>query len=165
MVADPTKDFNACDDFFQAVVVAHIIAAAMTVLKMKAVDDTPTPYTAIGAKPDEVWMLDNEQRKKVLDNVCNEVLKNFVDFSFFEDVSHRKDGVFSYAKKILGSGLFYLEYCDGIKKGDGSRITLRSRYLLPIFFGTGRTNYSCEILNMLLTLPPRLASQLLWSRL
>ena len=39
--------------------------------------------------------------------------------------------------------------------------------VLPIFFGTGRTNYSYEALNMLyqeLTLPPYLSNQLIWSR-
>ena len=167
VITDPTKDFNACDDFFQVVVSAHIIAAAMKLLKMKSVNDVPTPFTAVGAKPDEVWMLDEEKRKKVLDDVCSEITKTFVGFSFAENVSPEKDGVLSYAKKLLGSGLFYLEFCDAIKEGDGIRVARCYRYLLPIFFGTGRTNYSCEVLNMLhqeLTLPPRLANQLLWSR-
>ena len=43
VITDPTKDFNACDDFFQVVVSAHIIAAAMKLLKMKSVNDVPTP--------------------------------------------------------------------------------------------------------------------------
>ena len=75
VITDPTKDFNACDDFFQVVVSTHIIAAAMKLLKMKSVNDVPTPFTAVGAKPDEVWMLDEEKRKKVLDDVCSEVTK------------------------------------------------------------------------------------------
>ena len=110
VITDPTKDFNACDDFFQVVVSAHIIAAAMKLLKMKSVNDVPTPFTAVGAKPDEVWMLDEEKRKKVLDDVCSEITKTFVGFSFAENVSPEKDGVLSYAKKLLGSGLFYLEF-------------------------------------------------------
>ena len=103
----------------------------------------------------------------MLDDVCSEVAKTFVGFSFAENVSPEKDSVLSYAKKLLGSGLFYLEFCDAIKEGDGTRVAQCYRYLLPIFFGTGKTNYSCEVLNMLhheLTLPPRLANQLLWSR-
>jgi hypothetical protein len=78
VISDPTKDFNACDDFFQAVVSAHIIAATMKVLKMKSVSDMPTAFTAVGAKPDEAWMLDDEGRKKVLDDVCSEVIKTFL---------------------------------------------------------------------------------------
>ena len=139
----------------------------MKVLKMKSVSDKPTASTAIGSKPDDVWMLDIESRKKTLDAVCNQVVKEFVEFSFHYETPKGDDAVTSYAKKLLGLGCFYLEYRDAIKEGDGLRVLRCWRYLLPIFYGTGRTNYSCEVLNMLhqeLTLPPRLASQLIWSR-
>ncbi|SMN12477.1 hypothetical protein SPBRAN_1132 [uncultured Candidatus Thioglobus sp.] len=36
---------------------------------MKSVDEMPQPYTAIGAKSDEVWMMDDETHAKVLDDV------------------------------------------------------------------------------------------------
>lgn len=166
MVTDPTKNFNACEDFFLVAVSGYIIAAAMKALKMTSMSAKPAAFTAIGAKPEDVWMLDNERRKEVLDKVCCEVVK-CAEFSFIQEVSPGKDGVSSYSKKLLGLGCFYLEYRDAIKEGDGTRVLRCWRYLLPIFFGTGRTNYSCEVLNMLhqeLTLPPRLAAQLLWSR-
>ncbi len=146
---------------------AFIVAAAMKVLKMKSIDEIPQPNTAIGETPDEVWMRDDQTRLKVLDDVCGEVIEKFVEFSFFEEFPVGKDATLSYSKRILGSGCFYLEYRDAVKEGDGTRVLRCWRYLLPIFYGTGRTNYSCEVLNMLhqdLTLPPRLASQLLWSR-
>ena len=46
-------------------------------------------------------MLDEEKRKKVLGDVCSEITKTFVGFSFAENVSPEKDGVLSYAKKLL----------------------------------------------------------------
>ena len=52
----------------------------MKVLKMKSVNDKPTASTAIGSKPDDVWMLDIESRKKTLDAVCNQVVKEFVEY-------------------------------------------------------------------------------------
>ncbi len=60
-----------------------------------------------------------------------------------------------------------MEFRDAIREGDGLRVLRCWRYLLPIFFGTGRTNYSYKAQNMIyqeLTLPPRLSNQLLWSR-
>lgn len=139
----------------------------MSALEMKSVNDTPTANTRIGGKPDDVWMLDDEGRKKVLDEVCSEVVERFVEFSFMEEFPPEKDSIYCYSKRLLGLGCFFLEYCDAIKEGDGLRVLRCWRYLLPIFLGTGRTNYSCEVLNMLhqqLTLPPCLSNQLLWSR-
>ena len=96
-------------------------------------------------------MLDVEERKKILDEVCSELVTRFVQFSYNQGCTTEVDGVFAYA----------------IKEGDGLRVLRCWRYLLPIFLGTGRTNYSREILNMLyqqVTLSPCLSSQLLWSR-
>ena len=45
VVTDPTKDFNACEDFLLVVISGHIIAAAMKALGMKKMDDTPTAGT------------------------------------------------------------------------------------------------------------------------
>ena len=166
VVSDPKKDFNTCEDFLHVVVSGHIIAAAMKALGMKAMDDKPMVITAIGTNPDNLWMLDEEERKKVLDAVCSEIVERFVDFSFLKEITIGKDGVLSYGKKFLGLGCFYLEYQDAIREGDGLRVLRCWRYLLPIFFGMGRTNYSCEALNMLyqeLTLPPYLSNQLIWS--
>ena len=148
------------------VISGHIIEAAMEVLGMKAMDDKPMANTAIGTNPDNLWMLDEEERKKVLDAVCSEIIEWFVDFSFLKEITIGKDIVFSYGKKFLGLSCFYMEYQDAIREGDGLHVLLCWWYLLPIFFEMGRINYSCEALNMLyqeLTLPPCLSNQLIWS--
>ena len=167
VVTDPTKDFNACEDFLLVVISGHIITAAMKALGMKKMDDTPTAGTLIGPDPGSLWMLEREERKKVLDAVCSEIIDEYVDFSFLKDATIENDSIHSYGKKLLGLGCFYMEFRDAIREGDGLRVLRCWRYLLPIFFGTGRTNYCCEALNMLHqehTLPPRLSNQLIWSR-
>ena len=73
-----------------------------------------------------------------------------------------------YGRNLLSIGLFYLEFSDAIKEGDGERVLRCWRYLLPIFKGSCRKNYSVEVLNMLCQfhydLPPRLSQELIWSR-
>ena len=54
-----------------------------------------------------------------------------------------------YAIQIISLGCFYLEYSDAIHEGDGIRVLRCWRYLLPIFWNSGRVNYSNEVLNML----------------
>ena len=122
VVTDPTKDFNACEDFFLVVISGHIIAAAMKALGMKKMDDTPTAGTLIGPDPGSLWMLEREERKKVLDAVCSEIIDVDVDFSFLKDATIENDSIHSYGKKLLGLGCFYMEFWDAIREGDGLRV-------------------------------------------
>ena len=41
VVTKPKVNFNACDDFFELIVTAHILAAACELLGMKSLGDTP----------------------------------------------------------------------------------------------------------------------------
>ena len=70
--------------------------------------------------------------------------------------------------QVMSLGLFYLEYSDAIKEGDGDRIMRCWRYLLPIFWNSGRKNYANEALIMLYqhdyALSKRHAAQLKWTR-
>lgn len=169
VVKKPSRDFNACDDFLVLTIKSHIIAASLTLLGMKSVKDIPS----IKAIPDadNAWMKTSAERKKILNDICKELVDTFVDFSFHggnKSNDCRSDKVNEYGKKLLGLGCFYLEFSDAIREGDGNRVLRCWRYLLPIFLGSHRTNYSCEVLNMLFQhsyeLSPRLSSQLLWSR-
>ena len=91
VVTDPARDFNACEDFLLVVVSGHIIAAAMKSLGMKTMDDSsPTADTVIGSDPYSLWMLGDEERKKVLDSICSDVLEKYIDFSFLKDASTEK---------------------------------------------------------------------------
>ena len=68
----------------------------------------------------------------------------------------------------MGLGLFYVEYCDAIKEGDGLCILRCWRYLWPLFKIARRTNYTLEAFYMLynshFVYSPRQAEQLIWCR-
>ena len=196
MKTKPKKDFNSCHDFFELVIQCHIIAAALTYLKMEKIEDVPT--TDIIPNSTTAWMLPSDDRKKQLYTICEAIVAKFVDFKYHNKppssvesisgmseaskhggsgsgktiVSKHKgppsDGIQQYALQILSLGCFYLEFCDAIKEGDGDRMLRCWRYLLPIFRGSGRKNYSIEVLILLCQngyyLSPQLSSQLLWSR-
>lgn len=80
VVKKPSRDFNACDDFFVLTVKSHILAAALTLLGIKSLKDIPT----IKGIPDaeNAWMKTSTERKKILNDICKEVVDTFVDFSF-----------------------------------------------------------------------------------
>ena len=76
--------------------------------------------------------------------------------------------VYEYSKQLTSIGCFYLAFADSIKEADGERVLRCWRYLLPVYKGSGRTNYSIEALNLLCQhqfyLTPRQSSELIWSR-
>ena len=80
----------------------------------------------------------------------------------------KQDCVLEYAKEFLSLGLLHAEFADAIKEGDGGRVLQCWKFFLLFFKASKRKNYSIEALNLLaqhhLLLPPRLSSQLLWSR-
>ena len=153
---DPTKDFNACDDFFQTIISGHIISAYQEIDKA---DFDPTID----------WMKPDAERKQILLTLSAKIVDKYIDFSYNRrDKTKTTDQVQEYATQILSLGCFYSEYSDAIKEGDGDRILRCWRYLLPIFWNSGRTNYANEALRMLyqhdFTLSPAHAKQLLWGR-
>ena len=155
VIKDPTSNFNACDDYFNTVVSAHIIAALN---ELDATDFNPTVD----------WMKSDEDRKKIVLSLSTKLVDRYVDFSYHSDRSPSDDSIQEYAIQLLSLGCFYKEFSDAIKEGDGNRILRCWRYLLPIFWNSGRTNYSGEVFNMLYQhdylLSPAHALQLLWSR-
>ena len=54
--------------------------------------------------------------------VCSEIIERFVDISFLKEIIIGKDGAFSYGKKLLGLGCFYLKYQDAIREEDGLHV-------------------------------------------
>lgn len=59
---DPTKNFTANEEFFDLVTDAHILCAAMKVLNMKTLDDTPSTEFF----PSNAMELDSLQRRNIL---------------------------------------------------------------------------------------------------
>lgn len=162
----PEKNFNACDDFFELVTTSHILTAALEVLVMTSLSDTPSE--AVISDPPRVWMQMDKQRKQILTTVCEKIVDSYIHFAFHEVATPVDDNVNEYSRQLLSIECLYLEFADAIREGDGLRVLRCWRYLLPIFKSSSRKNYSIEALNMLCQhhheLTPRQSAELIWSR-
>ena len=66
-------------------------------------------------------------------------MEKYLRFSFNEIYVPSEDKKLEYAIQIISLGCFYLEYySDAIREGDGIRVLRCWRYLLPIFWNSGR---------------------------
>lgn len=183
VVKKPIDDFNACDDFFMTVLTAHILVAAMKFLHIESLDQVPPDDVIQDAE--SVWMLSKQERQDLIESISNQIVEQFVSFQFCEedamcddekgeeddnsdDEEENEDQIETYAKQLLSLGLFYWEYSDSIREGDGERLSRCFEYMLPMFINTGRKNYAIEAFRFLYQLkyqlPPRLATQLLYCR-
>ena len=59
MVKKVKSDMNACEDFFELTITGYIIACAMELLEMSAVDEIPS--SGFIKEADEVWMKDDSE--------------------------------------------------------------------------------------------------------
>lgn len=166
VVKKPLDSFDACEEFLILVVHCHIIVAAMTMLGMTSLGDTPKAEYA--PKGNSTKTLSEPERRKVLNKITDDLLDGYINISYNNPHDNSRDKVQAYAKQVLSSGCFYLEFRDGIKEGDGQRICRCNRYMLPTFHSSGRKNYAIETLNFLLQhdyiLSERQAAELIWSR-
>lgn len=71
----PKKDFNAHDSFFNLVTTSHILAAAMEVLGMDNLDDTPCDLLV----PKDVHTLPKSDRRAILESICHVIVHSYVD--------------------------------------------------------------------------------------
>ena len=165
-MSDPSANVNACDDFLDTVVTCYVLVACMQMLGMDNVTDIPTAEE-FGFSADS-WMKSDITRKSEIYVFCQEFVNKHVDFSYQAVSVRSKDDVTNYANEVISLGLFYSKYKDAVREGDGQRIKVCWKYLLPIFKASDRRNYSGEVLRMLYsyyyTLSPRQAQQLLYSR-
>lgn len=167
MPTDPKSNYNASDDFFKLIINSFLLTAALDVLGMNTLEDTPS--SAVIPSPDTLWMKSKEERKQVLEDVCDKVVAKYVHLAYnTTPASSNDDKVVDYSKHLLSIGSFYIEFQDAIREGDGDRVLRCWRYLLPIFRHSGRRNYCLEAFKLLHqyhhVLPPRQAEQLKWSR-
>lgn len=56
------KDYNACDDFFKAVVECHIVAAAMQYFNMSTFSDSPVHPKL----KEDLWLESLEERRDII---------------------------------------------------------------------------------------------------
>lgn len=160
VLSKPEKYVNASDDFLSLVVTSHFLVACMNKLGTKSLDDVPI----IGMFNVNTWMKSNADGRSALYSFCQEIIYDHVKISMYSN-SCSKDSVLIYANEIMSLGIFYLSYKDVIREGDGDRLLVCWKFLLPIFKVSDRRNYSLEILRMLYSyyfiLSPRQKHQLL----
>ena len=135
----------------------------MQKLKMEALDSSPSV---------SVFDIGNtkDKKKKWITKFSENIAFEYVDLSAFNadrKVDHQ-DHVHEYAKEIMSLGLFYMEYQDAIREGDGDRVFNCWKYMLIMFRATSHWNYALEAFTLLAQyqwlLPERQAMQLKQSR-
>lgn len=158
---------NACDDFFDTVFTCFVLVACMRMLGMESLTDMPTAANEFDFTADS-WMKSDITRRSEIYAFCQAFVDQHVDFSYQEAGERSQDNITNYANEVISLGLFYSNYKDAVKEGDGVRVKACWKYLLPIFKASDKRNYSVEVLRMLYsyhyTLSPRQAHQLLYSR-
>lgn len=104
VTADPVHRFNECDDFFKLIVTCHVLAAAMKELGMTSLDDVPTISSF--EESHNLWMETSEQRKAVLQSICEGIVDNFVQFKFNNSRKSSNDMVSSITSYLKFHILF-----------------------------------------------------------
>ena len=110
--------------------------------------------------------------KDVIAKTSQNIVTKFVDFTFWPtpeaNYCKTEDNVRRYSTQAISLGIFYLDYSDAIREGDGDRVLRCLRYILPMFISSDRKNYANETMKLLwqhqYALSPRQAAQLISSR-
>ena len=79
LLSKPENDFYSGDDFFKLVVNCHILVAAMKVLEMGSLTDTP--HEAVLPNAENICMVSNHERKSLLFEVCKNVC-NYISVKY-----------------------------------------------------------------------------------
>jgi len=91
-VSGKTKgNFNSCDDFFVLVITCHVLAAAMEYLGMKSLYDTPVESVVPNAS--QVWTLNKEQWKDLLEFICAGIVNRHIPFQYHGSTAPNIDQV------------------------------------------------------------------------
>lgn len=163
-VPSKVKDnVNAAEDFFETVVVSHIIVATLTFFKMASMDDIPSFLTQV-EKEDHF-----EKKSNIFHSCLEEMIGHYFNLSPFNTKDNEEhDQVRAYAREVFSLGILLFEMKDSIHEGDGERLMLVWKFLLLVFRASQKIKYSLEALLLLLQhdllLPPRLKMQLKYSR-
>ena len=165
------ENVNAAEEFFEAVVISHFIAAALDYFKMESLDDCPTTLLSLIEKEKN-----KDSKRKLFHSKIEDFVKAYInikplDFDYDPTTTEAKDDdqVRAYAKEILSFGTILMEFNDAVHEGDGKRLMRVWKYFLLTFRSANKTKYSLEGLLLLIkvhskVLPERLKHQLMYSR-
>ena len=168
------KDPTDAEEFFILVVEAYLITGAMKKFGMVNSEDTPTKIGKFDVKAFEEC--EPARRMEIFCGVIAEMLDEYLSLewpaseeaSASEEAKESIDHKFEYTKEVITLGLFYIEFANSIKEGDGNRIIRCWRYFLLVFKSARRDKYPVEAFNLLVQFhfifTERMKMQLLWSR-
>ena len=114
------SDTNSCKEFFELVVVGHIITSTMEILGMSTIDEVPS--SGVIQSPEEIWMKGDSERKAIVKEVASLVVEQCVDLSTIfsspqdkhRDQPTTSDAINAYACETLSLGLLFLEFKDAV---------------------------------------------------
>ena len=147
-------------------ITGHILSAALKEFGMVTLDSQPSE--GIIPCPENVLTQSDGERKSLLEKLSRIVVEKYTNHFFNSTVCSSGDSVCDYTSYLMSIGCMYMLFRDAIREGDGDRVLLYYRYLLPLFINAGRHNYANDCLNLLcqyyFDLPPKMAQQLIWCR-
>lgn len=161
----PKENVHAAEEFFEAVVTGHIIAAALHFFNMHTIYDSPSSHYFDSLKNENT----SEAQQKLFHSAIVDMINSYINFTPFDEVSQDQDldYVSAYAKEVFSLGILLLEFNDSVHEGDGERLANVWKFLLLIFRAKRKTKYALEAFLLLaqanIVLPPRLREQLLYS--
>lgn len=132
-----TKDVAACEEFFNLIVEAHILSAAMTTFGMKSIDEEPQNATYF---PPGSCALDSIQRNKILLLACDKIVSRYINLDYCNAKKQSKtsdpnhDSIHAYACEVLSLGMLVMKFQDAIREGDGDRMDAQIIQLRHLIF-------------------------------
>lgn len=160
---DPSKDFDAHDDFFVFIVSCHNISAALAALEIKFIHDTPSGDVSLSAE--NTWIQSADDRRVFLDQVCKQVIDSFYSWiSQLNRTAAQSDWPYHRLWETIVRGRLHLPWvlqCSW--EGDGKLVLCCWHQVT----GSGHMNYTCEVMNMLFqhsySLSSLFSAELTWS--
>ena len=177
------NNFSAAQDFFDLVLEAHVVAAAMKFFGMSSMENLPTNHVF----PPNHDASSTSNRKQYLNDTVGTFVDEFI-LHYVDTVTtlrqamqtptpameghspdtREEDGIFNYARSVLAHGLLAFDLHDASRHGDGRRIYRCWKFLLLHFKADHRTKYALEAFHLIAQvealLSPRVAHELLWNR-
>ena len=86
VINKPKSGFNTCDNFFEVIITAHILTAAIEALSMKSLGGTSEE---IVHTPEIVWVGTGEERMENLEEIRMHITQSIINISFNESLIYQ----------------------------------------------------------------------------
>ena len=169
MLKRPKSDFNVCEDFFKIIITSYIISAAMSMLEMESIHDTPSAE-ALNEDPGCLWLKNESDCSVFLTELCKRFLNKYVDFKYHDSETCfvQEDRVLCYTTQLLSildsfiSNILMLSRKE-MAKGCSDVGVISFQFFLDLNRRITQLKHSCYSSRHDFFLSPRLAKSLIWS--